>query len=174
MCWCYGVVRLGWCGIRMQASYQSNTTHEITQQISRKLLKMDVLTFETCWAVNSETIKQVTSSWSIFIQLSVALYLSHNEFRREINLTWESYVNYLNIPQAVSHTCASANIVKEIKSGEFQSLYYLGHISGTYPRDLCRIRSGIFVEVKRGSLAYACKSPPYAIPWWNVPFPLPW
>ena len=28
---------------------------------------MDVLTFETCWAVNSEIIKQVTSSWSIFI-----------------------------------------------------------------------------------------------------------
>ena len=38
--------------------------------IRRKLLKkMDVLTFETCWAVNSEIIKQVTSSWSIFIQL---------------------------------------------------------------------------------------------------------
>ena len=31
---------------------------------------MDVLTFETCWAVNSEIIKQVASSWSIFIQLS--------------------------------------------------------------------------------------------------------
>ena len=31
---------------------------------------MDVLTFETCWAANSEIIKQVTSSWSIFIQLS--------------------------------------------------------------------------------------------------------
>jgi len=29
-------------------SNQSNTTHEITQQISRKLLRMDVLTFETC------------------------------------------------------------------------------------------------------------------------------
>ena len=29
---------------------------------------MDVLTFETCWALNNEIIKQVTSSWSIFIQ----------------------------------------------------------------------------------------------------------
>jgi len=29
---------------------------------------MDVLTFETCCAVNSEIIKQVTTSWSIFIQ----------------------------------------------------------------------------------------------------------
>ena len=27
---------------------------------------MDVLTLETCWEVNSEIIKQVTSSWSIF------------------------------------------------------------------------------------------------------------
>jgi len=31
---------------------------------------MDVLTFETCRAVNSEIIKQVTSCWSIYIQLS--------------------------------------------------------------------------------------------------------
>jgi len=49
-------------------SYQSNTTHEITQQISRKLMRMDVLTSETCWALNNEIIKQVTSSWSLFIQ----------------------------------------------------------------------------------------------------------
>ena len=77
VCWCYGVVRLGRCGILMQAealrasaSIRSNTTHEITQQISRKLLRMDVLTFETCWTLNSEIIKQVTSSWSIFVQLS--------------------------------------------------------------------------------------------------------
>jgi len=31
---------------------------------------MDVLTFVTCRAVNSEIIKQVTQSWSIFIQLT--------------------------------------------------------------------------------------------------------
>ena len=30
---------------------------------------MDVLTSETCWALNNEIIKQVTSSWSLFIQL---------------------------------------------------------------------------------------------------------
>ena len=39
---------------------------------SRKLLRMDVLTSETCWAVNNEIIKQVTSSWSILIQLCVS------------------------------------------------------------------------------------------------------
>ena len=32
--------------------------NEITEQISRKLLKMDVLTFETCWALNSEIINK--------------------------------------------------------------------------------------------------------------------
>jgi len=80
VCWCYVVVWLGWCGIRMpqhpsqtttqhqHTSYQSNTTHEITQHISRKLLRMDVLTSETCWALNNEIKKQVTSSWSLFIQ----------------------------------------------------------------------------------------------------------
>ena len=47
---------------------QYNTWNKST--ISRKLLKMDVLTFETYWAVNSEILKQVTSSWSLFIQLS--------------------------------------------------------------------------------------------------------
>ena len=46
---------------------QYNTWSKST--ISHKLLKMDVLTFETCWSVNSEIIKQVTSRWSIFIQL---------------------------------------------------------------------------------------------------------
>ena len=38
---------------------QYNTWNKST--ICCKLLKMDVLTFETCWAVNSEIIKQVTS-----------------------------------------------------------------------------------------------------------------
>ena len=51
---------------------QYNTWNKST--ISRKLLKMDVLTFETCWAVNSEKIKQVISSWSIFIQLGIFVF----------------------------------------------------------------------------------------------------
>jgi len=35
----------------------------------------DVLTSETCWALNNEIIKQVTSSWSLFIQLPIFLIL---------------------------------------------------------------------------------------------------
>jgi len=47
-----------YCSIRIEVfalaylfstlSLQSNTTHEITQQISRRLLRMGVLTSETC------------------------------------------------------------------------------------------------------------------------------
>ena len=75
VCLCYVVIWLGWSGIRMQAealgtsasaciriphqhnqtttqqqhtSNQINTIHEITQQISSKLLMMDVLTSEAC------------------------------------------------------------------------------------------------------------------------------
>ena len=42
-----GLAGVVWCGILMQAEARS-TTHEITQQISRKLLRMAVLASETC------------------------------------------------------------------------------------------------------------------------------
>ena len=48
-------------------------THEITQQITHKLLRMAVLASETCWALNNEIIKQVTWSWYLFTQLSLYL-----------------------------------------------------------------------------------------------------
>jgi len=35
---------------------------------------MDVLTSETCWALNNGIIKQVTSSWSLYIQLYVGTF----------------------------------------------------------------------------------------------------
>jgi len=43
---CGGVVSI--CRLQQHTSNQSNTIHEITQQISHKLLRMDVLTSETC------------------------------------------------------------------------------------------------------------------------------
>ena len=49
---------------------EPDTTHEVTQRISRKLLRMDVLTSETCWALNKVIIKQVASNWPLFTQLS--------------------------------------------------------------------------------------------------------
>ena len=62
VCWCYVVVWLGWCGIRTQAEalvpQPAYGYHEITQQISRKLLRMDVLTSETWWALSNEIISK--------------------------------------------------------------------------------------------------------------------
>ena len=72
VCWCYVVVRLGWCGIRMQAEAASACI------LIPQLLRMDVLTSETCWALNNEIIKQVTSSWSLFIQLCNSEFIFHN------------------------------------------------------------------------------------------------
>ena len=86
--WCYVVGWLWWCGIGMQEEalrtdttppqpnhnvtpthIEPDTTNEVTQQTSRKVLRMYVLTYETCWALSKEIIKQVTSSWSLFTQL---------------------------------------------------------------------------------------------------------
>ena len=69
---CVGVtVWFGWGGVvslcRLKHCFSLPTHMEPEQYntwnksiISRKLLKMDVLTFESCWAVNSEIIKQAT------------------------------------------------------------------------------------------------------------------
>jgi len=56
--YCSGSMRVGvtlwfdWGGVvsgyHTTQANQNNTTHEITHQISRKLLRMDVLTSETC------------------------------------------------------------------------------------------------------------------------------
>jgi len=67
VCWSCVVVWLWWCGIRMQAEALVPQPHEITQHISHKLLRMDVLTSETCWALYKEIIKQVTSGFVYLI-----------------------------------------------------------------------------------------------------------
>ena len=63
----YFSVRIEVLALAFLFTEQYNTWNKST--ISRKLLKMDVLTFETCWAVQSQIKKRVTSSWSIFIHL---------------------------------------------------------------------------------------------------------
>jgi len=69
VCWCYVVVCLWWCCIRMQASTcntdttptqphrnsnthrtKNNTTNVVIQQNSREILMMDILMSEICWA----------------------------------------------------------------------------------------------------------------------------
>ena len=78
VCWYYGVVcfSLHKDTTPPQPNHTVTPTHIEPEQyntwnesaISRKLLKMDALTFETCWAINNEIIKRMTSSWSIVIQ----------------------------------------------------------------------------------------------------------
>ena len=95
VCWCYVVVWLGWCGVRMQAeallqpacgyhttphqpNHKVTSTHIEPEQYNTwnnstnksQAPEDNVLTSETCWALNNEIIKQVTSSWCVFIQLT--------------------------------------------------------------------------------------------------------
>ena len=58
--------------------FEPDTTHEITQRIICKLLRMGVLTSETCWALNKVIIKQVASSWSLFTQHLSVFHISSN------------------------------------------------------------------------------------------------
>jgi len=60
-----------------QVSYVYWTVHHLDSWVKGDqldiicfILRMDVLTSETCWALNKEIIKQVTSSWSLFTQLN--------------------------------------------------------------------------------------------------------
>jgi len=71
-----GLAGVVWCPYAGWSLHTDTTPHhEITQQISRKLLRMDILTSKTCWALNKEIIKQVTSSWSLFTQLHITILL---------------------------------------------------------------------------------------------------
>ena len=66
---------------------QYNTWNNST--IFRKLLRMDVLIFEICWALNNEIIKQVTSSWSISIQFLTKFCFTERTERQSV-LPWSS------------------------------------------------------------------------------------
>jgi len=78
--------------------------------IRSKLLKMDVQTFETCWEVNSEIIKQVTSSWSIFIQLFSNLF-----WNKILHVSDSSSVHHQELFSL--HTAKLFRIKKEICFG---------------------------------------------------------
>jgi hypothetical protein len=49
---------------------------------------MDILIFETCWTLNNVIIKQVTSSWSIFIQLCLHQFERVAPFKVKIIWYW--------------------------------------------------------------------------------------
>ena len=92
---CVGVTAwFGWVVWYPYAGWSTSPWDKYT--ISRKLLKMDVLTFETCWAVNSEIIKHVTPSWSSFIQIpsdlfSFAFSLLLTSWCKSVLRSWQQY-----------------------------------------------------------------------------------
>ena len=68
---CVGVVWLGWCGIRMQAEAlpeQYNPRNDSTN--NSQAPEYGCTNIRNMLNSKNEIIKQVTSSWSIFIQLS--------------------------------------------------------------------------------------------------------
>ena len=80
------------------------TTHEVTQRISRKLLRMAVLTSETCWALNKVTIKQVTSSWSLFTQLGIYTLSNRRTHHQPANpMLWDHWFLLRNCDGLLSH-----------------------------------------------------------------------
>ena len=96
-----------------------------TQQISRKLLRMDVLTSETCWALNNEIIKQVTSSGSIFIQysvtswkFSVVTYIQTDEWTHRYEQT------LIKNPKSHTHTQEQQQDVIIIKESYYCRLHH--------------------------------------------------
>jgi len=82
VCWSFGVVGLEWYPCWrlkhdvLQPAYRtkSNTTNVIIQQNSRKLLMMDRLMSETCWA-HKKWNKIVTSSWCFILQLFIFCFI---------------------------------------------------------------------------------------------------
>ena len=87
---CVLVLRCG-TAVVVWYPYAGWSTSASTQHISRKLLRMDVLTSETCRALSKEIIKQVTSSWSLFTQLTSG----------KVNLF--SAQNRSRIPRSIAH-----------------------------------------------------------------------
>ena len=61
---------------------------------------MDVLTSETCWALNSEIKEQVTSSWSLFIQVFkwFDLPVSTGGMGKRQNILWWAHYRQLVSP----------------------------------------------------------------------------
>jgi hypothetical protein len=73
---------------------QYNTWNKST--ISRKFLQMDVLTFEACWALNSEMINQVTSSWYFILYNLVRPGLAYKKPERYIHFgSYKKFLAYI-------------------------------------------------------------------------------
>jgi len=106
VCWCYVVVWLWWCGIRMQVE-------ALVPQPAYGYHRMDVLTSETCWKLSKDIIKQVTSSSSLFTQLSTESLF--NSVRTQQILYYQA-INLVTCFGSLSHHQASSQTIMEVPS----------------------------------------------------------
>ena len=58
---------------------KNNTTNVVTQQNSRKLLKMDILMSQTCWAHKKWNKVASDISWSFILQLCITIFSEHTQ-----------------------------------------------------------------------------------------------
>ena len=89
-------------------SINIQTVYTATEQTGFKLLKMDVLTFETHWAVNGEIIKRVTSSWSIFIELHLLCHRQYNS--RFLQVFCSTSISFMRSDRTVNLMCRTCNM----------------------------------------------------------------
>jgi len=72
---------------------------------------MDVLTSETCWALNNEIKKHVTSSWSLFIQLaSVCPHRKNADPTGWIMMKFDIWVLFENLSIKLKFNCNQTRI----------------------------------------------------------------
>ena len=101
---------------------------------------MDVLTSETCWALNKEIIKQATSSWSLFTQLmNVNLYFNFKLSKR--------IGGFFFSPLYTRHECTvlngrKRNVVNAQTRGKYERLVLWKqlYVSSLSKRDLRNFR----------------------------------
>jgi len=96
---------------------------------------MDALTSETCWALNNEIIKQVTSSWSLFIQLyraqphSFAWFCGHRNFvtlltrSHKSSLSWLRWIQFTSSNSSLKRTIITlpSHLILVLRNGSFPS-----------------------------------------------------
>jgi len=101
---CVGVTLwFGWGGV--VSVWNNSTTKSQAPEI-------DVLTSETCWALNNEIIKQVTSSWSLFIQRYIIIIFSKTYYVIIRFLSWICWTTQYFVPSPYSlHNCWRISIV---------------------------------------------------------------
>jgi len=132
VCWSSGVVGLEWypcCRLKRTKRTKNKTTNVVIQQHSRKLLTMDILMSETCWAhkkwnkIGSD-MKLVFYSSTHF---NITIYTYISQALSYIDLSWsEFFIQLLSRPCLLNilPICSYFFSRRDSNWWRFQPLYY--------------------------------------------------